>query len=82
VFPELDGATVINADNPTALVNVILHGARTPSTDKAPSILVMPGFSRRLSDAEVASLATFLRQGWTNSAASVSERDVAKVRAK
>jgi len=82
VFPELDGATVINADNPTALVNVILHGARTPSTDKAPSILVMPGFSRRLSDAEAASLATFLRQGWTNSADSVSERDVAKIRAK
>ena len=82
VFPELDGATVINADNPTALVNVILHGARTPSTDKAPSILVMPGFSRRLSDAEAASLASFLRQGWTNSADSVSERDVAKIRAK
>ncbi|MRW84494.1 c-type cytochrome [Pseudoduganella sp. FT26W] len=82
VFPELDGATVINADNPTALVNVILHGARTPSTDKAPSILVMPGFSRRLSDAEAAALATFLRQGWTNSADSVSERDVAKIRAK
>jgi mono/diheme cytochrome c family protein len=82
VFPELDGATVINADNPTALVNVILNGARTPSTDKAPSILVMPGFSRRLSDSEAAALATFLRQGWTNSAAAVSERDVAKVRAK
>jgi mono/diheme cytochrome c family protein len=82
VFPELDGATVINADNPTALVNVVLHGARTPSTEKAPSILVMPGFSRRLSDAEVASLATFLRQGWSNSADSVSERDVARIRAK
>ncbi|WP_229262046.1 cytochrome c [Duganella guangzhouensis] len=82
VFPELDGATVINADNPTALVNVILHGARTPSTDKAPSILVMPGFSRRLSDSEAAALATFLRQGWSNSAAAVTERDVAKVRAK
>ncbi|MYN37750.1 c-type cytochrome [Duganella sp. FT109W] len=82
VFPELDGATVINADNPTALVNVVLHGARTPSTEKAPSILVMPGFSRRLSDAEVAALATFLRQGWSNSADSVSERDVAKIRAK
>lgn len=82
VFPELDGATVINADNPTALVNVVLHGARTPSTEKAPSILVMPGFSRRLSDGEVAALATFLRQGWSNSADSVSERDVAKIRAK
>jgi mono/diheme cytochrome c family protein len=81
VFPALDGATVINAENPYALLHVILAGERTPSTAKAPSILVMPGFARRLSDAEAAALATFLRQGWTNTADAVSERDVKKVRA-
>ncbi len=80
VFPSLDGATVINADNPYALIHVMLKGARTPSTDKAPSVLVMPGFDHRLSDSEVATLATFLRQGWTNRAAPVSEKEVAKVR--
>lgn len=80
VFPVLDGATVINADNPNALIHVILKGARTPSTEKAPSVLVMPGFDHRLSDSEVATLATFLRQGWTNQAAPVSEKEVAKVR--
>ncbi|SEK21723.1 Cytochrome c, mono-and diheme variants [Roseateles sp. YR242] len=82
VFPVLDGATVINADNPNALIHVILQGARTPSTEKAPSVLVMPGFGHRLSDSEAATLATFLRQGWSNRAAPVSERDVAKVRDK
>ena len=82
VFPELDGATVINAEKPTALLHVMLQGARTPSTDKAPSVLVMPGFGKRLSDGEAAALATFLRQGWGNTAAAVSEKDVAKVRAK
>ena len=82
VFPELDGATVVNAENPTALLHVMLAGARTPSTDKAPSVLVMPGFGKRLSDGEAAALATFVRQGWGNTAATVSEKDVAKVRAK
>jgi mono/diheme cytochrome c family protein len=82
VFPELDGASVITARNPTALVSVILQGARTPSTDKAPSILVMPGFGKRLDNSETAALASFLRQGWSNAAGTVSERDVAKVRAK
>ena len=82
VFPELDGATVVNAENPTALLHVMLAGARTPSTDKAPSVLVMPGFGKRLSDGEAAALATFLRQGWGNTAAAVSEKDVAKVRAR
>jgi mono/diheme cytochrome c family protein len=81
-FPQLDGASVVNADNPQALVHLILAGARTPSTDKAPSVLVMPGFARRLSDAEVATLATFLRQGWGNRAGPVSEREAAAVRAK
>jgi mono/diheme cytochrome c family protein len=82
IFPELDGATVINAENPNALIHVILHGARTPSTEKAPSVLVMPGFGQRMNDSEVATLATFLRQGWNNSAESVSESDVKKVRSK
>jgi len=82
IFPELDGATVVNAGSPAALINVILAGARTPSTDKAPSILVMPGFAHRLSDGEAAELATFVRQGWGNHAEAVSERDVSKVRSK
>ena len=81
VFPQLDQATVINADNPYGLLHVILAGERTPSTAKAPSILVMPGFAKRLSDAEAAALATFLRQGWTNTAEAVSEKEVKKVRA-
>lgn len=45
-------------------------------------MLVMPGFGKRLSDGEAAALASFLRQGWGNTAAAVTERDVAKVRAK
>ena len=81
VFPQLDGATVINAENPNGLLHIILAGERTPSTAKAPSILVMPGFAKRLSDSEAATLATFLRQGWSNTADSVSASDVKKVRA-
>ncbi|QDD66778.1 c-type cytochrome [Herbaspirillum seropedicae] len=81
IFPVLDGATVVNAENPSALLHVILAGARTPSTEKAPSILVMPGFAHRLSDEEAAALATFVRQGWGNHAGKVSEREVGKLRA-
>jgi mono/diheme cytochrome c family protein len=41
----------------------------------------MPGFAQRLSDQEVAELASFLRQGWSNEASVVSAEAVAKVRA-
>lgn len=80
IFPRLDGASIINAENPTALVHVILAGAQTPSTARSPSILPMPGFAARMNDAEVAELATFLRQGWSNKAPGVSAEMVKQVR--
>ena len=47
---------------------------------EAPSILPMPGFADRISDDEVAQLATFLRQGWSNTAGKVSAEQVRSVR--
>ncbi|WP_322058420.1 cytochrome c [Paraburkholderia sp. J63] len=80
VFPHLDGATTVNAASPTALIHIILAGARTPSTAKAPSVLPMPGFANRLTDDEVAQLATFLRSGWSNHTGPVDTAQVARVR--
>lgn len=81
VFPRLDGASIVNAENPTGLIATILGGAATPSTDRAPSVLPMPGFAYRLSDEEVAALASFLRSGWSNTAPAVTAEQVARVRA-
>jgi len=81
VFPRLDGASVVNAGNPAALIHVILAGAQTPSTERAPSVLPMPGFAERMDDAEVAELATFLRKGWSNQATAVTAQEVRQVRA-
>ncbi|KQN44360.1 alcohol dehydrogenase [Serratia sp. Leaf50] len=80
VFPQLDQATVVNAQNPTGLIHTILAGAQQPSTARAPSTLAMPGFAGRLSDDEVAQLSTFIRQGWSNKASAVTADDVDKVR--
>ena len=80
IFPELDQATIVNAGDPTGLIHTILAGAQQPSTAKAPSTLVMPGFAGRLSDDEVAQLATFIRQGWSNKAEAVSADQVKEVR--
>lgn len=80
VFPEIDGASVVNAESPTGLIHTILAGAATPSTARAPSVLTMPGFSNRMNDEEVAALATFIRGGWTNNAGAVTAAEVKKVR--
>jgi len=80
IFPRLNGADIVLSDNPTGLISIMLKGAQTPSTENAPSVQVMPGFEQRLSDKQMAELATFIRSGWGNNAPSVSEKDVTKVR--
>lgn len=82
IFPALDGSSLVNADNPTGLLATILGGAATPSTERSPSVLPMPGFAKRLSDEEVATLATFLRSAWSNRATAVTAAQVTAVRAK
>lgn len=80
IFPRLDQSTMVNANDPGAFIHVILAGAQLPSTAKAPSKLAMPGFGQRLNDQQVADLATFIRQGWSNTAPEVSKGQVADVR--
>jgi mono/diheme cytochrome c family protein len=80
VFPELDGNSVVTAALPHGLIDMILHGAALPSTEARPAPLRMPGFDYRLSDDEVATLATFLRGAWSNTAPAVTAAEVADVR--
>lgn len=80
VFPELSGNSLVTAESPAGLVSMILVGSELPSTALRPYRLRMPGFAERLSDDEVAELATFLRQGWVNRAAPVSAETVRDLR--
>lgn len=80
IFPELDGNSLVTAKLPKGLISVILHGAELPSTAERPMKVRMQGYADRLSDDEIAALATFLREGWTNKAPAVSAADVKAVR--
>ncbi len=80
VFPQLDRNDLVTAAAPDGLVAVILAGTSTPSTAKRPARLTMPDFGWRLTDAEVAALATFVRRSWSNDADLVSPERVAVVR--
>ncbi|WP_110684956.1 cytochrome c [Salinicola aestuarinus] len=80
VFPPLNGNALANADNPSGLIHTILAGAKPPATPTIPAQLPMPGFAWRLSDDEVASLATFVRGAWGNDGDAVKAEQVADVR--
>lgn len=80
IFPELDGNSLVTAKSSKGLVSVILHGAELPSTEKRPMKVRMQGYEDRLSDEEIATLATFLRNAWTNKASDVTAQDVEAIR--
>lgn len=82
VFPELAGNSMVLANESGGFLDVILNGAVMPSTATRPSRLRMPGFRDRLSDDEIAALASFVRQAWGNNADTVVANVVSEVRAK
>ncbi len=80
-FPALAGNPVVNAADPSSLINIVLRGSTEPATDRAPTHFTMPPFDKRLSDHEVADIVTFIRSSWGNSGAAVTPDEVAKLRA-
>lgn len=81
IFPELVNNAMVTGEEKQPLISLILYGSSIPSTAKRPMKLVMQGYADRLSDEEVAKLATFVRSAWGNRASAISAEDVAKVRA-
>ena len=80
LFPALDGSSVVQQADPTSLLHVVLRGARTVATDKAPTAAAMPQFGWLLKDDEVAAVLTYVRNSWSNTASPVSAGEVGKAR--
>ncbi|MDI9854426.1 c-type cytochrome [Comamonas sp. 17RB] len=80
IFPELQGNAMVLGKDANPFVSVILNGTSVPSTSRRPMHLAMQGYADRLTDEEVAQLASFIRNGWGNKASNVSASDVSKVR--
>ncbi len=81
-FPPLPGAAVTQSTDPTTVIRFILSGTQTVATDARPTPLSMPSYGWKLTDAQVAAVATYVRNSWGNSAPAVSAGDVAKLRRK
>lgn len=80
VFPPLAGNALVQAKEPGAMLHMIIDGARVAATRHDPSGLAMPGFGWKLTDQDIADLATYLRSAWGNRAAPVSVSQVKDTR--
>jgi mono/diheme cytochrome c family protein len=77
--PALAGNPAVVSADGTSVVRIILKGGRTAQTGGGPPVQTMPGFER-LSDREIAEVATYVRQGLGASAPAVTPRQVARLR--
>lgn len=80
VFPPLRSSSAILAAQPQTLIQAVLEGAKIPATQAKPTGLAMPAFDRKLSDAQIADVLTYVRNSWGNHAGAVSAGTVGDLR--
>ena len=82
VFPPLAGNPVVQAQHADSVIGIILTGSQTPRTHATPAQFSMPALGWRLSDEEVAEVASFVRSSWGNHAPAVRPSAVRESRAR
>jgi cytochrome c oxidase cbb3-type subunit II len=81
-FPPLKGNAVVNDDDATEHIHVVLHGLQAAQVGGVVYGGVMPPFAARLSDAEVADIIDYERSSWGNHGKPAVAAQVAVERAK
>jgi mono/diheme cytochrome c family protein len=71
IFPALNRNAFVMVSDPTGLIETVLHGRQ-----------LMPAFEATLSAQEVAAVLSYVRNGWNNQAAVVTEAQVREVQAR
>src|SRR5262249_12698091 len=79
-FPPLEHSANLQQLDPTTPLHFILAGARATPTPAEPTPFAMPSFAWKLSDAQVAAVATYARNSWGNAAPAVRPDEVAALR--
>ncbi len=81
VFPPLKGDPVVTAGDPTRHIMIVLAGLRGKTIGGVKYAAAMPAQEHAMTDAEIAAVINHERTSWGNNAPTVTEREVAKLRA-
>jgi mono/diheme cytochrome c family protein len=80
VYPPLPGNANLQSADPSSTLRIILDGAETLTTARAPNTGSMPAYKDKLSDQQIAAVTSYIRNSWGNAAAAVGADQVAKAR--
>jgi cbb3-type cytochrome c oxidase subunit III len=77
-YPPLAGNSVVTSTDPSAMVAIIVNGRTGPLSVNGKTFNgQMPTWKGQLSNSDIASVATYVRSTWGNSAPPVTEQEVA-----
>jgi len=80
VFPPLAGDSVVNTDDATRHIEVVLYGLQGSTIDGISYVTPMPAWREQLSNEEIAAVINHERKSWGNSATAINASDVSAVR--
>jgi mono/diheme cytochrome c family protein len=80
IYPPLPGNANLQSADPASTIRVILDGAESITTPRAPNKGSMPAYAAKLSDQQIADVTTYIRNAWGNAAPAVTAAEVAKAR--
>jgi mono/diheme cytochrome c family protein len=80
IYPPLPANANLQSADPLSTLRVILDGAQTVTTPRAPNAGSMPAYAAKWSDQEIADVTTYIRNSWGNAASAVTPDQVAKAR--
>ena len=62
----------LQSADPSCTLRIILDGAQTVTTPRAPNTGSMPAYAKQLSDQEIADVTNYIRNSWGNAAPAVT----------
>jgi mono/diheme cytochrome c family protein len=80
IYPPLPGNANLQANDPASTLRIMLDGAQTVTTPRAPNTGSMPPYAKDLSDQQIADVTNYVRNSWGNAAPLVTPAQVAKAR--
>jgi len=80
IYPPLPGNANLQSADPSSTLRIILDGAQTITTPRAPNPGSMPAYARQLSDQEIADVTNYIRNSWGNAAPPVTAAQVKNAR--
>ena len=80
--PPVAGSAIAQAPSPASLINIIIYGGQVGKGGPTPfgAWEDMKALGKKMSDEEIAAVATFVRNNWGNKGTPVTAADVAKQR--